>query len=76
MPTSSKRNANQQQQKQSAPQGDDYDEYVYYPYYPKSVPGGGYEYVQEPQDSKEHKQPTEQYYDEPESNNSAPVQRT
>ncbi|CAF4060193.1 unnamed protein product [Rotaria sp. Silwood2] len=75
MATSSKRAAAQQEQ-QSAPENDEYDEYVYYPYYPKSLPNGGYEYVQDPQKPEEYEQSSTQYYDEHVSNNSAPVQRT
>jgi hypothetical protein len=76
MPTSSKRIASQRQQ-QSVRQDDGYDEYVYYPYHPKSVPGGGgYEYVQDPQQSQERQQSTQEYYDEPAPNNSASMQRT
>jgi hypothetical protein len=82
MPASSKRTASQQQQQrqqqQSIPEEDEYDEYVYYPYVPKSVPGGGYEYVKEPQESKAYEQqPAEDYYDQLAQNNSAaPIQRT
>jgi hypothetical protein len=76
MPTSPKRTVNQQQQQQPAQQDDEYDEYVYHSYYPKSAPGGGYEYVQEPQESREYQPSSEQYYNEPVSNNTAPIQRT
>ena len=69
MPTSSKRTTNQYRQP-SAPQDDAYDEYVSQTYYPKSVNGGGYEYVQDRQQS------ADQYYDEPAPNNSASMQRT
>jgi hypothetical protein len=75
MPTSSKRVVSQHRQ-QSGLQDDAYDEYVYYPYYSKSVPGGGYEYVQEQQQSYEPQQSREQYYDESAPDNSAPIQRT
>ena len=73
MPTSTKRTANQQQ---SQPEDEEYDEYVYHSYYPKSVPGGGYEYVPEPQQNKEYEQSTVQYYEEPVSNNNPSMQRT
>jgi hypothetical protein len=77
MPTSSKRAASQQRQQQrSIPEDEEYDEYLSYQYYPKPVPGGGYEYVQDSQRPQEYEQPSEQYYDERPSNNSAQMQRT
>ena len=78
MPTSPKRATSQhrQQQQQSIPEDEEYDEYLSYQYYPKAVPGGGYEYVQEPQRTQEYDQSSEQYYDERPSNNSASIQRT
>ncbi|CAF0890601.1 unnamed protein product [Rotaria sp. Silwood1] len=74
MTSSSKRAATKQEQ-QSVTENDEYDDYVYYPYYPKSLPNGGYEYVQDPQKSEEYEQPSAQYYDEHEPNHSAPAQR-
>ncbi|CAF3654649.1 unnamed protein product [Rotaria sordida] len=62
MTTSSKRAAShKEQQLVQENENEDYDEYVYYPYYPKSLPDGGYEYVQDPQKSEEYEQSSEHY---------------